>query len=181
MTAKKIEIPVKDSHRIINPGPVVLVSASHGDASTIATVAWHMPVSSWPKLIALALAAKRYTLELVEASGCFCVNLPDYSLLERVVFCGTYSGRDIDKFRETGFTPVPCGKIPTLGIGECVAHIECRLNDVLTAGDHRIVVGEVVAAGAEENLFNRDGVIDITRVRLIHHLGGSHFGVLGKG
>ena len=176
----KIDIPVKDSHRIINPGPVILLTASHGDSTTISAIAWHMPVSSYPKLVALALANKRYTLELIEKSGCFCINLPDYSLLEKVVFCGTYSGRDVDKFRETSLTPGPCLTIGTPCIDECRAHLECRVVQNIEAGDHHIITGEVLRACADENVFDQNGILDPGRIELIHHLGGSHFGILRK-
>ncbi len=177
---KKADIPLADSHRIINPGSVILVSAHSNNFKTISTIAWHMPVSSWPKLVAISLANTRYSLKLIVESQEFCINLPDYSLLDKVIFCGTYSGKEVDKFSETGFTPMRCKSISSSYIEECVAHIECKLFSIFEGGDHQIVVGEVKAAYANENLFNSDGVIDITRISLIHHLGGSHFCVLKK-
>jgi flavin reductase (DIM6/NTAB) family NADH-FMN oxidoreductase RutF len=177
---EKVDIPIADSERIISPGSVILVSTGLDDIHTISTIAWHMPVSSWPKLVAISLANTRYSLQLIVESQEFCINLPDYSLLDRVVFCGTYSGKEVDKFSEAGFTPMRCRSISSSYIQECIAHIECTLFSIFEAGDHKIVVGEVKSAYANENLFNSDGVIDISRVALIHHLGGSHFCMLKK-
>jgi hypothetical protein len=49
---------------------------------------------------------------------------------------------------------------------------------MIEAGDHTIVVGTVTGAMAQKHLFTPDGVIDINKVQLIHHLGGTHFGIL---
>ena len=177
---QKIAIPIKDSHRLINAGPVILVSAEWQGASTITTVAWHMPVSSSPKLVSVALANKRFSLELLRESQNFCINIPDYSLLDKVIFCGTYSGRGRNKFSEAGLTPEKSELISAPYIKECVAHIGCRLERIMDVGDHSIVVGEVVEAFSEDLVLNPDGVVDIQRVSLIQHLGGSHFGTIGK-
>ncbi|MCP4132811.1 MAG: flavin reductase family protein [bacterium] len=177
---KKVSLPIKDSHRVINPGPVILVSSGNEEARTISTIAWHMPVSSSPKLVGVALAHKRYTLELIKQSNCFCVNVPDHKILEQVVFCGTYSGRKIDKYKETGLTPAACKAIGGFYVDECVAHIECEVAELIEAGDHTIVLGKVVEAYTNEELITQDGVIDINKVELIQHLGGSHFGTLKK-
>jgi flavin reductase (DIM6/NTAB) family NADH-FMN oxidoreductase RutF len=180
LVSGKIEIPVKDAHRLINAGPVVLVASQYGGKATISTVAWHMPVSSWPKLVAVSLALKRFTLELLEQSESFSINIPVFSQLKQVTFCGTYSGRNVDKLAEAGYTTRPCSSINSFFLDECVAHMECSVQSITETGDHKIVVGEVKSVFADENLFNEQGVIDINRVHLIHHLGSTHFGILHR-
>ncbi len=175
-----VAIPVQDSHRLVNAGNIILVSVQSKEKRTITTVAWHMPVSSQPKLLSCALANKRYSLELIKESKCFCINIPELKLLDAVVFCGTYSGRKVDKCKEANLTAVTCSTIHGFFIDECVAHIECTLYSMFEAGDHTIVLGEVVSAMAKEYLFTPDGVIDINKVQLIHHLGGTHFGILNS-
>ena len=177
---KKLNIPTTNSHRIINAGSVILLTASTSYSTTITTVAWNMPVSNSPKLIAVSLEVSRFSLEIIEESLSFCINLPESSLLEQTLFCGTHSGRDVDKFRETGLTPVKCSQISTCYIDECIAHIECSVRNIHNSGDHKIVVGEVAASYINENVLNQNGVIDIENFQLIHHLGGNNFGILNK-
>lgn len=171
-------IPVHDSHRLVNAGNVIMISAKSTIKQTVTTVAWHMPVSSHPKLISCALAHKRYCLEIIHEAECFCINIPDYSLLDAAVFCGTYSGRTVDKCSEAHLTTMQCSSIDCFYINECIAYIECSLYSCIEAGDHTIVIGEVKEAKAKDFCFTSDGVIDISKVQLIHHLGGSHFGIL---
>ncbi len=171
-------LPIQDSHRLINAGNVILISAQSKEKKTITTVAWHMPVSNNPKLLSCALANKRYSLELIKESKSFCINIPDFSMLDTVIFCGTYSGRTVDKCKEAHLTALPCSDIDGFFIAECVAYIECQLYSMVEAGDHTIVIGQVTCAHAKIHCFTPDGVIDINKVQLIHHLGGTHFGIL---
>ncbi len=172
---KKVPVKIEDSHRIINAGPLVLISASLGDAATVTPIAWAMPASGSPKLMAVAFAHKRYSLELLVKAKCFCINVPDVTLEDRVMFCGKNSGRDTDKFAETGLTPLPCDKICSIYVDECIAHIECAVYDTFPAGDHTIVLGEAVNAFADEGFINEHGVVNLDRYSPLHHLGGKYF------
>lgn len=176
----KTSIAIKDSHRIINAGSLILVCSSFENRSTISTIAWHMPVSASPKLVAIALAHNRFTLELLEQSQAFSINVPTMDLLEAVKYCGSKSGRDVNKFKETGLTPVLCQEIQGNYIDECIANIECSLYNIHDAGDHKIVVGKVEAAHTESGFLTKENVIDLDRTKLIQHLGGKHFATLCK-
>ncbi|MDY6932728.1 MAG: flavin reductase family protein [Spirochaetota bacterium] len=175
---EKIDIPVSESHRIINAGSVILITATTANLSTITTVAWHMPVSGSPKLLGLSLGFERFSLKIIEESKSFCINLPELSMLNEVIYCGTHSGRDVDKLAKTGLTSSKCKIIDAYYIEECVGHIECLVYKMYDSGDHKVVIGKVIASYVNKNLFNDNGVIDISRVKLIHHLGGSQFGIL---
>ena len=67
------------------------------------------------------------------------------SIAAAVLYCGTHSGRTVDKFAATGLTPLEGSIVRPPLIGECVANFECRLAGSLETGDHTIFAGEVVA------------------------------------
>ncbi len=173
-----INIPIKDSHRLLNAGNVILVSAQKGDKRTITSVAWQMPVSGSPKLVSIALGHKRYCLELIKHSNCFCINIPDVKLIDAVNYCGTYSGRDVDKCKEAKLTPIKCSTIECFYINECVGFLECEVHKLVEAGDHTIVIGEVKAASAVDGLLTPDGVFETEKFQIINHLGGNYFAEL---
>ncbi len=172
------EIPIKDSHRLLNAGNVILVSAQNGDQKTITPVAWQMPVSSNPKLFAIALGHKRYCLELIKKSNCFCINIPDAKLIDAINICGSHSGRDIDKCKEAKLTPAKCTKVDCFYIKECIAYLECEVYKFIEVGDHTIVVGEVKTAHGVDGLLTADGVYDTDKFQIINHLGGDYFAML---
>jgi flavin reductase (DIM6/NTAB) family NADH-FMN oxidoreductase RutF len=86
------------------------------------------------------------------------------------------SGRDHDKFEETGLTAIPAKKVKPPIIKECVAHLECRLHSQLKTGDHTIFVGEVVEAYANKDAFRE--AYDTKKAKMIFHLGGNKFATL---
>lgn len=170
----KIEVSKDRANRIINPGEVVLVSCSYKDKANIITLAWTTPLSHSPALLGISVAMSHLSAELIKKSAEFVVNVPSLDLLNSVVYCGTHSARDTDKFKESGLTQEKAdilSKAPR--IKECIGHLECYLRDVKETGDHFLFIGEVVGAFAEEDLFKEMWLVD--KARLIFHLGGRCF------
>jgi len=170
----KVEVAKDKALRIINSGQVVLVSCAYEERANIITLAWCMPLSHKPPLVGISIAKTHLSSELIKKTDEFIINVPGLDLLKNVVYCGTHSGRQVDKFKQTGFTPEKaCRLKKTPVIKECLGHLECRLRNVREAGDHFLFIGEVVCACAEKELFHETWLID--RVKLIFHLGGSCF------
>ena len=170
----KIEIPREKATRFLSSGNVILVTTAYKDKSNIIPLAWKTPLSHKPPLVGIAIAKTHFSGELIEKTEEFIINVPDLELLERIVFCGKTSGRDVDKFKETKLTPLKAERlIKTPVISECVGHLECRLRAIREFGDHKFFVAEIIYAQAQEGLFDQTWNIDKTR--LIYHLGGKFF------
>lgn len=130
-----------------SPEAVVLVtSVDDKGRANIIVLSWSMPASFVPKLVAISVGKTRHSHKLIMDSGEFVLCVPSLEMKDAVVFCGTHSGRKVDKFSETGLTPVGAKKVKPPLIAEAVSNNECRVVGVLDAGDHTIFVGEVVAA-----------------------------------
>jgi flavin reductase (DIM6/NTAB) family NADH-FMN oxidoreductase RutF len=137
--------------RILYPSRVVLVtSAGKSGKPNIMTVAWTAILSMNPFMVGIAVSPKRHSHKLISESKEFVVNLPAFELEKQMEFCGTKSGRDIDKFKETGLTPAKSEKVKAPRIAECYAWLECKLVNSIETGDHTFFVGEVVASGERE-------------------------------
>lgn len=104
-----------------------------------------------PPLIGVGISPSRHSHELFHRSPDFSINIPPKELVEESIFCGEKSGKDMDKFEETGLTAVPGKKIGTPIIEECLVNLECRKTQVFDTGDHTWFLGEVVCAQATEN------------------------------
>lgn len=170
----KRRIQVGQAVRLVNHGPTVLASCLHRDRRDIITLAWCMPVSVDPILIAISVSPKRFSHDLIARSREYVVNVPPSRLLDAVWRCGTVSGRDEDKFETAGLTAVPGHVVAAPLVAECLANIECRVVKTVTVGDHSLFVGEVVSVSVESEAFD-------THLRLrgpyhtLHHLGGPQF------
>lgn len=171
----KKEVGKDNANRLVNCGMVILVSCAYRDKRNITTCAWHMPVSKVPSAVTIALAKKHFSSELIRKSGEFIINIPDWSLLDKVVKCGSVSGVCVDKFKETGFTSQKAHSLAkTPVISECAGSIECALIDTKEVGDHFLFLGEVVHAEADEDYF-KDGFWDTRQVSFIFYLGSTYF------
>lgn len=124
---------------------------TNGNPNIIA-VSFCMPVSRIPPLIACAIGKRAYSCSLIETTGEFVVNVPTEKLEKVVYYCGYHSGKDTDKFKETGLHPVPGRTVKVPIIDECIAHMECSVRDIFMTGDKKLLVGEVVEAYANEEV-----------------------------
>ena len=169
----------------LSPRLVVLVtSVDREGRPNIIPLSWVMPTSFEPPLIAISVGIKRFSHNLIESSGEFVVNLPTRHLLNEVMFCGSHSGKSVNKFKETGLTPLKSEKVKPPRIKECVAHLECKLVNKLRTGDHTIFVGEVIASSCDEEVFDEKlNILNLNRVKPLYHRGGPslrYFATIGE-
>lgn len=165
--------------RLIQPGPVVLVTSLFRAQHNVMTAGWLMPVGHDPVMIGVAIHPGRLTHEFVSRSEAFGLSIPTIDLLNAVHRCGVESGRDRDKFESAGLTPLDAFEIDAPLVEECVAHIECGVVERLTFTDHDLFIGEVLAASAAEELFT-----DRWRIQdgseLLHHIAADEYAALGR-
>lgn len=71
--------------------------------------------------------ASRHTFSLLRQSGEFTVSVPLRDMKAQLLFAGTQSGRDVDKFEGHGLTAAPAATLATPIVAECGLHLECRV------------------------------------------------------
>ena len=149
----KVEMPENKMLQVGPAGNVVMVTCCEkGGRANIITVGMYMPISSNPPQICIGIAPERYSHDLIFEQGEFVINSPSISLKEKMHLCGIKSGRDFDKFKEFGLTPIPARKVRPPLIKECFGHIECEVVNSISCGDHTLFVGEAVSASADEEV-----------------------------
>jgi len=179
MPKRKLKVGLSTAYKLLHPMHTVLVScAGKRRRPNIITLAWAMPTSINPPLVAVSILPKRRSFSLIEETKEFVVNIPTMDILKETLFCGRRSGKNYDKFKETNLTPLPARKVKPPIIKECVAHLECKLHSQFTTGDHTIFVGEIVKAYANQEAFTDK--YNLKNARMIFHLGGNEFATLGS-
>jgi flavin reductase (DIM6/NTAB) family NADH-FMN oxidoreductase RutF len=165
---------------LINCGQMIIVSVSCNGQETLTPCAWHMTLSRAPALIGIALAKGHFSSELIAASKEFIINIPEWTNLDKLMLCGSISGRTADKFKLSGFTQAPAHCLSQAHpIKECIGHIECQVQEAVAFGDHYLFCGRPVYAQADSGLFIGD-TWDTAACSLIFHLGGKLFSKLMK-
>jgi len=151
---------------VLIPCPAVIVSVGDETESNLITLSWVANLCSNPPRMGIGVVPKRHSYGLLKRIGDFVINVPSKNQIEGTVICGTRSGRDIDKFEATGFTPKPSTQITSPMISECPLNIECRTWKIIEVGSHHLFIADVVAAHIDEKVLNKDGTPDLTKMGL---------------
>jgi len=129
------------------PEQVVIAIArdDHGKANPV-TLGWTMIASGKPPMMAIAVAAKHYSIGCIRHSRSFTLVFPSAEMAEAALFFGSHSGRDVDKIASCECKTQPAAEIDSLLLSDAVANFECTLESETQAGDHIIFVGKVVTS-----------------------------------
>jgi flavin reductase (DIM6/NTAB) family NADH-FMN oxidoreductase RutF len=174
----KTQVNISSAYRLLHPMHIVLVSCvGKTNKPNVTTVAWAMPTSINPPLLAISLAPTRHTHTLIEESGEFTVNIPTLEILQAVYSCGSLTGRSFDKFKKANLTQMPGKKVKAPAVRECIAHLECEVDGQMVTGDHTIFVGKILEAYADMGVFSESGY-DLKKARVLYHAGGNNFALL---
>ena len=125
-----------------------------GKANTLA-LGWVMCTSHQPPMLVISVGHTRYSHSCIKHCREFVVVFPSVEQAKDVLYVGTYSGRDVDKFAETKLKAIPAAKVKPPLIEDAVACFECKLVGECESGDHTLFVGEVVAAHVGPNQLKR--------------------------
>jgi flavin reductase (DIM6/NTAB) family NADH-FMN oxidoreductase RutF len=174
----KDQIDLSKFHRLLNAGPVVLVTAQAKGRFNIHAAPWATPLSMRPPLVGVAVPPPRLTHDLVKRGGEFVLNVPSYDLLRQVQQIAAVSGHDVDKLKATGLHLAEPKVVAVPLLAECIGHLECGLLDAYEIGDHTLFVGEVLAAWVERDAFEEFWLLRDRDLKPLHHLGGPRYAVL---
>ncbi len=141
------------------PVPALLLTVfdRQKNNSNIITIAWAGNVCSDPPMVSVSIRPARYSHRLLMETREFVLNIPTSEMIEKVDICGTKSGRDTDKFKETGFTPLPAKYVAGHHIAECPVNIEARVKHVINLGVHDLFIAQVVGVFVSEDYLAENG------------------------
>jgi flavin reductase (DIM6/NTAB) family NADH-FMN oxidoreductase RutF len=142
----KIDLPVSQVRRYLEPGPIVLLSSALGTRRNLMTLGWHTVMEFTPSLVGCIIAGSNYSFELIRASGECVINLPTTALTDVVVGIGNTSGEQVDKFAHFGLTAQRARRVRAPLVAECHANFECRLADDALVERYNFFIFEVVKA-----------------------------------
>lgn len=144
---------------------MLVTAGTPGNFNTM-TASWGTMGILWNKPIAICfIRPHRYTFEFTEKYDCFTLSFFDNQYREVLDFCGTHSGRDIDKIASTGLRPIETD-LGNITFEQARLVLECRkiyadtlkpenfmLMEVATknypAHDfHKFYIGEIVGCHA---------------------------------
>ncbi len=142
---------------------MLLCAGEYPDHFNVMTVAWGGFGVMWARPVAvIVVRPERHTYSFLQTAESFTLCAFPEEHKEKLSFCGRRSGRDLDKVKKCGFTPIPSRKAKAPGFDEAELIVECRkiyFSDLApsnflaeyiapnypTRNYHRMFVGEVMA------------------------------------
>lgn len=107
----------------------ILLTTKAGEQVNTMTIGWGHIGIEWGRPIFVAYVREsRYTKQMLEANGEFTVNIPVGTFDPKILgFCGTKSGRDVNKIEELSLTLEESEMIGVPGIKEFPLTLECKV------------------------------------------------------
>ncbi|HEY7468381.1 MAG TPA: flavin reductase family protein [Acidimicrobiia bacterium] len=130
------------------PNALVLVGSAHGDEWNGMTASWVSQLSMEPVLIGVGIDNSAVTHRLISEGGSFSVNLWPSDDTRVFVKFSKPAERDGDTLNER---PVHAGTTGVPVFDEAIAWMECEVRQSIDLGTHTLFIGEVVAAGVNDD------------------------------
>lgn len=150
---------------LLFPTPVLIVGTyDQAGRPNAAAVAWGGICGSKPPCVNISLREATYSFGNILQRKAFTVNIPSQQQVKAADYFGLASGRDTDKFKKTGLTPVKSSLVDAPYIAEFPLVLECSLLKSVNIGLHTIFVGEVKDVKADAAVLDAQGIPDIARI-----------------
>ena len=127
-------------------GLYVVTVAADGEEHGM-TANWATQAAFEPPMVAVAIENLSQTIEMIRDAHHFALNVLHEGQRELAGKLGRSSAQAPEKLKGIRTKPAPVTGTPVLA--DCLGWVECRVVATLPAGDHTLVLGEVVAAGIE--------------------------------
>ena len=162
---------------MIYPLPAVMVSCGSEPAEyNIITLSWTGTICTDPAMCYISVRPSRYSYDIIRKNGEFVINLTTEKLAFATDWCGVKSGKDHNKFREMGLTPLPASKVKSPLIKESPVNIECVVKEVKELGSHHMFISEVVAINADKKFYDeKSGIFRLHDAKPINYLHGKYY------
>ena len=162
---------------MLYPLPAVMVSVTDGKGEDdIITVAWTGTVCTNPPMVYISVRPERYSYHMIKETGEFVINLTTEKLAFATDYCGVLSGRDTDKFKDTGITREKADHVKAPMIKESPVSIECRVREVKELGSHHMFLADVLAVHADEAYMDEKNRFDLNMAGPLVYSHGEYLG-----
>ena len=168
-----------DARRMLNPGPVAIVTTSWRGIWNAAPIAWCAPLPRQPPMVGIVVHPPRHTADMIRFSDGFAINIPGPALLKQTAFLGSQTGMNNNKLESAGLQLFSPMMIDAPLIEGCLAWIECQLADVIRIGDHSLFVGNVVKVQADDEAYAQQWLLKSRQYSPLTFIGGTRYAVIG--
>lgn len=121
-----------------------------------------------PTTVCIGLSNTSYSLETILNSKQFVYAYPSENQIEDVIYCGTVSGKDVNKLDKTSLKFGKSATIKSPNLEGAIVNFECVLVHSYVAGDFTIIVAKV----------SKINIGKVDKTKKIYSLGGQKYGTI---
>lgn len=153
-------MPMKENWKpgnMIFPLPAVLVTCGASPEEwSMLTVAWTGTLCTNPPMCYISVRPERYSYHLLEKYMEFTICLTTRQMARATDWCGVRSGRDFDKWKQTGLHPLEGVAVKSPTVEESPIAIECRVKRIEKLGSHDMFIADVLNVRADTRYIDPD-------------------------
>ena len=163
---------------MLYPLPAVMVRVTDGKGEDdIITVAWTGTICTNPPMVYISVRPERHSYHMIKETGEFVINLTTEKLAKATDFCGVRSGRDVDKFKETGLTREKADIVSAPMIQESPVSIECKVKEIKELGSHHMFLADVLAVHADPEYMDEKKKFHLNDAKPLVYSHGEYLGI----
>ena len=121
---------IRRAFTYLESGAVLLVTTNDGNKDNVMTISWQMVMDFVPH-IAISTGGWNESFETILKTKECCICIPTFDMINKVVGIGTVHGSECDKFKRFSLRRAKAAKIKAPLITDCIAAIECKLEDYI--------------------------------------------------
>ena len=163
--------PLSKVYSLLESGPIIMVATAHKGRNNVMTMSWHTMIDFNPPMVGCVISDQSHTFDILKKTKECVIGIPTLEMAKKAIACGNVSGKNTDKFKAFGLTPLAASRVKAPRIAECYADLECKLVDSGMAGKYNLFIFEVVKAWVDTSK---------KAPKTIHHCGKGKFIVAGK-
>ena len=166
---------------LIYPLPAVLVTTgATPEEYNMLTIAWTGTICTDPPMCYISVRKERHSYDIIRRTGEFCINLTTEAMAHATDWCGVRSGRNENKWKATGLTPMSNPHVSAPIIAESPLSICCRVREVKELGSHDMFIADVVGVEADDRYIDSEtGKFSLDKANPIVYSHGEYYS-LGK-
>ena len=161
---------------MIYPLPAALISCGKDEEEyNMLTVAWVGTICTNPAMCYISVRPERHSYSIIEKNKAFVINLTTTGMVKNADRCGTYSGKNVDKFKKDSIETVEAEHVSAPILKDSPVALECKVTDIVPLGSHDMFIADVVAVNVDESLIGEGGRLHISRAKLSAFAHGEYF------
>ncbi|MBN2867705.1 MAG: flavin reductase family protein [Flavobacteriaceae bacterium] len=185
---KDLETPKLHSYLLsaVAPRPIAFASTVDKDGRpNLSPFSFFNVFSANPPILIFSPARRvrgnttKHTLENAEATKEVVINVVNYDIVQQMSLSSTEYPEGVNEFEKAGLTMLKSDIVKPFRVAESPVQMECKVNEVVKLGTEggagNLIICEVVKMHINNEVLDKNGVIDQVKLDLVSRAGGSFY------